>query len=87
MNYSPEIRLGLFTYRLKTLTIRGYFFGDRYLWRLFQKYNLFMEASRSSFSERYFKTFYWDVENNLIVFIFYEVLDFVRTQKLKVRLF
>lgn len=48
---------------------------------------IFMEASRSSSSGRCFKTFYGDVENNLIAFILYEVLDFVIRQKLKVRLF
>lgn len=87
MHYSPEFSLRLFTYRLKTIIIRVYFYGDRYFWRLFQKYNLFMEAPRSSSSGRYFKTFYCDVENNLFAFILYEVLDFVRGQKLKVRLF
>lgn len=87
MNYSPEFRLGLLTYRLKTITIRGYFYSDRYFRRLLKKYSLFMEASRSSSSERYFKTFYCDVENNLIAFILYEVLDFVMQQKLTVRLF
>lgn len=87
MNYSPEFKLRMFTYRLKIITIRGYFYGDRYFWRLFQKYNLFTEASHSSSSGRYFKTFYCDVENNLIAFILYEVLDFVMRQKLKVLLF
>lgn len=46
-----------------------------------------MEALRSSSSDKYLKTFYCDVENNLIASILYEVLDFVMRQKLKVRLF